>query len=380
MKWKSKYNQIKGLLEETKMTSVQITLKDFITKLNKSQSPEEVDVLWGSITEIKTEKVKSKHGTSTVYNLRFTIKTFEVARKSLYKQYNYLDKKLIDEYLMEAILKSINKTNIDLSKSENQINAFVYQSIVGFAKNALNQEVELNHNVLRYDDAEQLDKLRFANQDYALNLFDKAQFDNKFERYIDHKGIANILSNQQLEVYEYVQAGLTQVEIAEIMDCSQQNISKLINAANERIKKEQMNFVTFEMLAKDKLDIYKQMQKYLNDLDKIAQFDTYHTFDYFGFTKDFLMNHYSHYQPDNDKAFNLIDLIFDNLKTSDYELFDKFFSGSSINSKDQKRIIRAVIKIFNEQSTKHKDVAENMYSNIVEYYHKDYNEFVSLIS
>lgn len=396
-----------------------ITLKDFIVKLNSAQTKEQIDWIWEEVCELTsntyqndfdidvtdkknrklkfeddinefedmksrfnmTAKQKKKRdkkqyeSKSTIFKMRFKLGAFEAARKELYALYPYLDNTLIDAYLVEAITKAVAKDQIDLeSYNENQLSAYIKASAVGFARNSLKEEIATRSEFKPVGGQYTLDKL-----DYQSEYTKIEDYDYTFQKHLNKIGLHNILSEQQLEVYELIAADYKQTEVAEKLGCTQQNVSKLLNAANERIKKQHLDFMTFNKLVNDKLETYKLMKAYVDQVNDIRQYDYQNTFDYYGKTKDFIMMYYAQYKPDDIRHYNIIDVITDNLKKNEYGLFDAVVTNQFVAKRNKDRFVNCINRIFIKELQKTREVTGAIYKNLVEYYHKDYDSFIGLI-
>lgn len=401
-------------MEEFIMTNTTITLRNFITKLKEAQTKEQIDWAWQDITEIvskrhfqkeysKKEKVLEfeddtnatadftselnldieekyiKHNnrnvkSSIIFRMKFKLKEFEIARHQAFSRYSkWIDDDLIDFWFMDAVLSVVNKRKINLTDfNDKQLKSYFIKSIIGEIQNRVIKEYEHRKNTKYYESDYKLDELNVIDQ-----FIDEQPI--QFQLFVERKGIKNILTQSQLEIYEYMQTGLTQQEVADALGVTQQNISKTNQKAINRLKEHKMEFDTFTKIARDQLDTYQAMEGFVNQLNDIRKYDTFSKFDYFAMTKDFVLKYLHEYSVFVSQQYNLIDVITDNLKVNEFDLYDAVINNQFVPKRDKERFVNCITRIFIKELARQKEVTGKVYHNIVEYYHDDYDLFLGLI-
>lgn len=339
-----------------------MTLKELLQEYRQCKTSEEKNDLLYHVYDYETVvEINEKGYKNNIYRLKFKIDSVKKAHNHAKNVFAKFDSKDIDQYVLQAVYEIFEKAKINFNKSDREIEIWFIKNLVGRVKNEITADYEkqkLNVVNRAIDNSEK--GLDYSNDDssdrslydkVALSQYKEGEIKTSFDGFIDSiGGFNNILSKQQQEVFNLIKAGKTQIEIADEMDCSQQNIQKLYNSSMKRIKKSFIDYrlVNIQTKAQDTLTT---IENYIHTYNNILEFDTTDTFDYFGYTYKFLKENYKLYNIHNDKSYTVFDVIFDYLKKNEHELFNNIedsFSNSKLKlTKRQKdRVVIIINRIF----------------------------------
>jgi hypothetical protein len=228
------------------------TLKDYIVTYRSGNE----EVL-NKLIDLRETKEKNNNGElDTIYRLRFADKALNNIYLDILQKHFYIDGKDIDSYVLAGITKLIDK--VDTNKEPQQIIKWFRQRLSGLVQNEIDSENKKYHDNILHDptntgddseDDEQFTKTRLDQvvvEQYKL-ISDASGY-KKFIEFVG--GVEKILSAPQRKVYQLLQnKELTQSDIAAELECSQENVSQMFTAMNNRIKKEYLSFRTYKALS-----------------------------------------------------------------------------------------------------------------------------------
>lgn len=377
-------------------------LKDYIRDYKNAKNADEKDFLLQDL--IATEIVRETNNIGEVddiYYLRFTDKALQKTYKGILGKFYWVDRKDLDEYVLKAVYDLFNHDKIDLKRDSLEVLNWFRKSLLGRVKNQVTKENEKTkknspeHKEFYDDDGEKHYSSLY--DDVAEDRYIQEKNINLFDKFIDSiGGIENILSEIQYEVYCLIQNDhMTQEDIALILDCSQENISKHIKALTKRIKKEYLNFRTYRAL-RNSTNTYHKIQTFLHNYNNIIEFDHNDQFNYFGFIIKFLQENYQ--QGEQNINFNIqmnsvqspltvLDVLIDHLRPNEQKLFKKvieeliyYENGLILTQPEKDKVRNTVLRAFITYIKEIKQNIKDTNATIINNYDKErYNEFIDLI-
>lgn len=217
----------------------------------------------------------------------------------------------------------------DLSYDPQQIVKWASVELDGYIKRRINTEIEdigqvMSESFIAEDGTEQSHYDSIAYDEY----FNILNSDYKFEKYLESLGgLKSLLSARQHEIYDLSNIeGSTHQSIADELGISKQAVTKAINTAKNKVKKEFLSFKMFQQLQKNS-DAYDQINEYLTNYANIASFDVADSFDYFNYTVNFLkdnavlVNNAELLSNTRDINLDVVDVLMNNVHGSSKDLF-----------------------------------------------------------
>jgi predicted transcriptional regulator len=367
------------------------TLKDFIVEYKNGNE----EVLNKLIGLRETKEKNNNREYDTVYRLRFFDKALHNIYLDILKKHYYIDEKDIDSYVLAGFTKLLDK--VDITKEPSQVIKWFKQRLDGLVMNEIESENRKYHEHITIDsvgneteynaDDEQVNNTRL---DQAVIEQYKLIIDNSgYKEFINFVGgkIEKILSIPQQKVYKLLQRDMSQIEIAAELECTQENVSQIIKAMNNRIRKEYLSYRTYKALSL-KPDTYQKINSFIDNYNQIVKYDTTHSLNYFGYVYDFVMNEvvknqstieleflqkdqdeYGYFTRNKESHFDsVVDVIIDRCNKPTYNIIQSIHEGKDTRVKEtaQDKFVMDIIRVFELYIKEIKSVIRNANGYLVE--------------
>lgn len=302
------------------------------------------------------------------------IKYHDTALNNIYfettKKYYWIDNKDIEEWFLNGLCEVIFE-KADINRTPQEIISWTAKTLDGYIKNKLNSERKDDlHTVPEQRDIE-LNKLEDdENLDDSNSLYDKVVFEEYIKvesskgyiEFIDFiGGVKNILTPTQYKLYELMQdIDKKQIDIANKLGCTPENISKQVKQIHRKIKQNWIYFKSVKSLTQTGL--YENISKFVEHYKTIEEIDTDKNFNYFALLIKYLKTNYKKGEQTpgfkdlhkNKEQFHLsvFDILVDGLPTTTckvlYELLESDIHNVGIRKRDKTKIAEQSIKVFRE--------------------------------
>ncbi|MCT1538429.1 MULTISPECIES: hypothetical protein [Lysinibacillus] len=290
-----------------------------------------------------------------IVQLRFKIKSMNKVHNYINKLYSGIHRRDLDSYVLVAVWKIFDEREIDFSLTDRQIEVWFFKALSGLINNQIKAEREkqkLNvpeHIVYKENnngDASLYDQV-------ALRKYNDEHIQSSYDLFVEAiGGYEEILSKPQLVPFTLKRAGFTEQAIADKLGCSQQNINNLLKAANKRIREKYIDYKLTQIAHKSPNTI-TIIENHIHNYNNIIHCGDIDKFDFFKYTYKFLQENYKFYNEHNDKSYTVMDVIFDNLRKQEHDLFKDVvasFTSDKITftSRQKDRVVNIVNRILNQ--------------------------------
>lgn len=368
-------------------------LKDYITEWKRGNY-KVLDELIGNTQEVVYKDNKK----ITVERLRFNDKALNSIYWKLYRKYYSLQSSDFDSYVSNAIFRVDNEDNIksifdnvDLNKSPQEIVNLIAKRLGGFIynqgladgkikpkdddedKNKKKFTVEYDEfansgyddsNIYFSDDEVSDQTLRKSDREVAEEYIRVDDDSEPYQEFKDYVGgdIRNLLSDKQKKLYDLLQdVSLTQQEIADELEMTQQAVSQMSKAIKKRINKKYFEFMTLKRVVKNR-NTFRTIKGFMQQYQTIIIYDTDESFDYFGYTIQFLESVYIKNEEtltpkDLQKnkinyTYTILDVVTDYVNTNTYKIVEEYIFKEDTNLKLTQRkkdsFVLNIRKAFNQ--------------------------------
>lgn len=312
----------------------------------------------------------NEYGTKdTVIRLRFNVEALDAMYWQLLVNYKGVDSKEMDHIINKAFFRvdddnNVNSIfdNVDLTMPDKQILMFIRRKLDGFIKNELQKENKeygdyITSDTVTLEDGEEVSKTDLESYKRFKEADGKVEAYAGFKQYIG--GIDNFLKGNQLKIYQAMQdMDKSQQDIADDMDMYQQQVSDTLKRIGNKLNKKYVEWNTLKSLSGSKNNTYVIIKEFLHNFNRIIDFDTTDSFDYFGFVIEFLKDNHEDDEMDMealqgnkvDTSLTVIDVVTDYCKAKTYKVMEQVLVNSNITYKkqDKKSFYMDVIKCFNK--------------------------------
>jgi RNA polymerase sigma factor (sigma-70 family) len=368
-----------------------LTLKDYIVEYQNGNE----EVLNKLITLRETKEKNNNGDKDVIYRLRFTDKALHNIYLDILHKYSFIDGKDIDSFVLAGFTKLIDK--VDVSKEPNQIIKWFRVRLDGLVQNEIESENKKYHDNISADSVGNENEYSEDDEQINNSRLDQAVFEqytkvndlSGYKEFIEFVGgsINKILSVPQQKVYKLLQSGdTTQEDIAKELNCSQENVSQIIKAMNNRIRKEYLNYRTYKALAA-KPDTYQKVKSFLDGYNLIVKFDVTNSFDYFGYVCEYIRNEmkntsqieldflkpeqdpYSYFTRNKDlHNRSVIDVLVDGCNKPTYSIIQSLHEGKESNVKEtaQDKFVMDIVKVFNQYIKEIQSIIKSANGHLVE--------------
>lgn len=286
----------------------------------------------------------------------------------------------------------------DLSYEPAQIVKWASIELDGYIKRKINTELEDIEQVVSesFIDRDGTDQSHYDEVAYD-EYFSILNSENKFAKYLQSLGgLENILSARQHEIYNLSNMeGSTHQSIADQLEISKQAVTKAINTAKNKVKKEYLQFKMFAQLQQN-TDVYDQINQYLTNYANIATFDTTDSFDYFNYTVSFLkenvktVSNADFLNNSKDVDLDVVDVLIDNVHASSRNLFlgvldNKVYADYdevTFTKRQQDQFVMGTLRAFNNYVKSVNESVKSFSNNVVSFANEDngYNEVAKIFA
>lgn len=325
-------------------------------------------------TEVLNELIDYKE---TKFGIRFNFKNkdlndiYNVIRNEFY----YLDNEFVDGYFAKALFRDDGGQNmfdkVDLTYKDRQIKMFLLNGIKTFIRDQYkcNDQSYYKHIV---PENQKINAVDDENAEFEVSTFDLhvlQRFNeiekeyNEYDDFIKYIGgdLRNLLTDRQKEVWDLrLKSDMTQEKIAKKLGCTQENVQKISKAIDKRMRKEFRLWKSIKALTEDKTT-YKKIHNFLDQIDKITDYDMSGTFDYFGYTIEFLKENY---RPGEQKVeyaklhmnkkeygMSVMDALIDYCKSNTYQVLEQYIMNNNdklaLTKRRKDSFVKDVLKSFN---------------------------------
>lgn len=312
-----------------------------------------------------------------------------------WKYYKLLDSSDFDSYVSRAIFR-LNDSNeiesifdkVDLEKSPQEIVNYVRRKLSGYVYNQglaegkikprddkenrkkknNNPTIEtdeyisdLNDGVLDKEVLRKSDKVIF--DDYT-SIEDDSEPYQEFIKYVGGD-VRNLLSDKQRKLYALLQnVSLTQQDIADELEVTQQAVSDMSKAIKRRISKKYFEYMTL-IRVRENRNTYRTINGFIQHYETITDYDNDDSFDYFGYVLQFLKSVYRRdeevlsakklHKNKADYTYSIIDVVTDYANINTYKVVEEYIFKKNTNVKLTQRkkdsFVLNVHKAFNKYIT-----------------------------
>lgn len=344
------------------------TIKDYI----KAYQDGNTDAL----NHLITFKHSTYRGESHV-RLQFTDKKLNNLLQSLSLQNQHVPATDIEAWFIEALYKDdkrgvfntckIKKSDDPNDKEEyspTQVAKFVEKTIIGYIKNKIERSttygkksdglhgLDVISDVFKLEDGSEASYV----DDYSFDTWNEPEsFTSGYETFIDSiGGLSNLLTAKQAEYYELHLFGLNQQEIADECGVKQSTISGSLATTQNKIRSGYLDWKMMQLIVKENGNPFKIGSDYLDRIEKIMEFDVADSFDYYGYTRSYLLNviaesdltddyHQLHLNK-HDNRDSFFDVLMSHCKPSHYQLLLQVLRDDSeiVLKRDKTRFTNAI--------------------------------------
>jgi hypothetical protein len=249
----------------------------------------------------KVPEQNNKGDIDYINRIKYNDKKLQEIYFDLSKKFNWVDNKNVEEWFLNGLYEVVF-AKADIEKTPQEIISWVAKTLNGYIKNKIGKETDNPENVVREsfdnsnpsgEDDEQQDKILSLYDYSAYKEYTKIEHSSVYQDFLKFVGgIENVLTKQQMKLYELMQDPTkTQDQLAVEYGSSQENINKLIAKINKSLKAKWLYYVTVKSFAKT--GIYEKVSQFVDEFDNILEFDKTDSFDYFGRIIKFLKENYT---------------------------------------------------------------------------------------
>lgn len=302
---------------------------------------------------------KPKNGDNTTVRLQFRDKKLNHLLQKLSMNNSEASAKDIEAWFMEALYRIDdrgNETGLFNSyklkdkkgreRSPSECASFVEISITGYVMNKIERSTTFGKKNKKADGSYEynvIDSYYVNEHGEEVSNYDAAQFsqweevqevEDSYSEYIDSLGgefgLDAILTTPQFEIWHSYKSGMTEDEIAEQRGITQQVVNKARTQSKRKIRTGFLDWKMMQMITKEKNNPHTIAEGFLSQMDTIISCDPENTFDFYSFTRGYLLSHISDTDmaEDYERAFtnkhdvrdSFYDVLMLKVKPSHYEL------------------------------------------------------------